>query len=140
MNKEQSESRSRIAELQRQASTVCQQQDELLNLRLLGEIDTDIYGRKSMELRDREARINLQIESASRGRHENADLAVKAFELSQSLEEKWFTADYATKRRCLELVVLNFSLVDVSLVPVWRKPFDMLAKGLFVQQSRGDWI
>jgi len=28
--------------------------------------------------------------------------------------------------------------VDVSLVPIWRKPFDILAKGLFVQSSRGE--
>jgi hypothetical protein len=35
---------------------------------------------------------------------------------------------------------LNFSLDDVSLVPIWRKPFDILAKGLFVQSSRGERI
>ena len=65
---------------------------------------------------------------------------MKAFELSQSLNEKWVTADYAEKRRYLEIVVLNFSLVGATLVPVWRKPFDMLAEGLVVQQSRGERI
>ena len=65
---------------------------------------------------------------------------IKAFELSQGLMGKWLTADYATKRLILEIVCLNFSLVDVSLCPIWRKPFDVLAEGLSVQLSRGERI
>jgi hypothetical protein len=38
---------------------------------------------------------------------ETAELAAKVFELSQTLKEQWFTADYATKRRLLEIVCLN---------------------------------
>jgi hypothetical protein len=109
-----------------------------LNLRLLGEIGTDTFGGKSLELRDREARLNLEIEACGRGRHENADIAVKAFELSQALSEQWITADLAAKRRFLEILVLNLLLDGATLVPEWRKPFDFLAKGLSVQQSRGD--
>lgn len=139
VNEEQTEASEKIGDLQRQVSAIRKQQDELLNLRLLGEIDSDTFAAKSTELRDREANLNLRIEACGRGRHENADLAVKAFELSQNLREKWVTADYAAKRRYLEIVVLNFSLDGATLVPEWRKPFDMLAERLSVQQSRGDW-
>ena len=111
-----------------------------VNLRLLEEIDADTYAAKDMELRDRAARIKLQTETLDRGHDEDGDIAVKAFELSQGLMGKWVTADYATKRRILEIVCLNFSLVDVSLCPIWRKPFDVLAEGLSVPLSRGDWI
>ncbi|NOX54046.1 MAG: hypothetical protein GXP27_06320 [Planctomycetes bacterium] len=69
-----------------------------------------------------------------------SELAVKVFELSQALTQKWLTADYATKARILEIVFLNFVLDDVTRVPTIRKPFDMLAEGRFVQPSRGDWI
>ena len=65
-------------------------------------------------------------------------LIVKAFELSQSLREKWLTADYAAKRRILEILCLNCSLDGVSLVATMRKPFDLLAKGLVSKDSRGD--
>ena len=82
----------------------------------------------------------MQIEAANRGRSENADIAVKAFELSQRLAEKWFTADYAAKRHILEIICLNFRLDDVTLVPTIRKPFDVLAKGPLVQSSRGERI
>ena len=34
----------------------------------------------------------------------------------------------------LEIVFLNFRLDDVTLVPTMRKPFDVLAEGLLVQQ------
>jgi hypothetical protein len=70
-----------------------QQQERLLNLRLLTEIDAHTFSAKSTELRDREAKLRLSVEVLSRGRHENADIAVKAFELSQAIRQKWLTAD-----------------------------------------------
>ena len=67
------------------------------------------------------------IDACDLGRHEQAELAVKAFELSQSLTDKWDTADIDAKRRILEILWLNCTLVDVSLVPEWRKPFDLVS-------------
>lgn len=82
----------------------------------------------------------MEIERCDRGRNKIIDIAVKAFELSQNLRAKWFAVDHAAKRRLLEIVCLNFSLVDVSLVPEMRKPFDLLAEGLLQKNSRGDRI
>ncbi len=48
------------------------------------------------------------------------------------------TADYAAKRRILEIVFLNCRLDDTTLVPTMRKPFDILAEGLVSNLSRGD--
>ena len=82
----------------------------------------------------------MQIEACDRDRAEYGDLAAKVFELSQSLTEKWLNADVRAKRRLLEIVCLNFSLVDVTLVPEMRKPFDVLVEGLVSNNSRGDMI
>ncbi len=117
-----------------------QQQDQLLNLRLLNEIDADTFARKDTEFRDRMAKLTLELESADRSRDEQADLAMKVFELSQALTERWLAADYAEKRQILEMVFSNFRLEGVSLVYETRKPFDILAKGLLVSSSRGDRI
>ena len=136
----QRQAQQRTGQLQRQLTLARHQQDQLLNLRLMEEIEADTFAAKNTELRDRIARLTLEIESADRGRAERVDIAVKAFELSQSLAEKWVTADYAAKRHILEIICLNFRLDDVSLVPTMRKPFDVLAKGLLVQSCRGDWI
>ena len=126
--------------LKKRHTEVVRLQGQLLNLRLLEEIDADTYACKAQELRDEETELRLKIERCSRGRNELIDIAVKAFELSQNLRAKWFAADYVAKRRILEIICLNWKLVGVSLVPEMRKPFDLLAEGLLQKDSRGDWI
>ena len=91
----QREAQERTGELQRQLTLARHQQDQLLNLRLMEEIEAATFAAKNTELRDRIAHLTLEIESADRGRAEHADIAIKAFELSQSLAEKWVTADYS---------------------------------------------
>lgn len=133
---ERGEFRQKTEQLQRELTQLQQQEDRLLNLRLLGEIEADTFARKSTELRDRVADVTLRIEAQSRGRGEQADLAIRVFELSQALEEKWLAADFSTKRQLLEIVFLNFTLDGVSLGYETRKPFDALAKGLLVSSNR----
>ena len=136
----QAESLSQRGELQRQETLLVQQQDRLLNMRLSEDIDQETFARKHTELRDRLASIKLQLDVVDRCHDETAELAAKVFELSQTLKEQWLIADYATKRRLLEIVFLNSVLDGVSLVPTMRKPFDVLAEGLVSEKSRGDWI
>jgi hypothetical protein len=92
------------AEMNLQLSLVIQQHYQLVNMRLNDEINSDIYVAKSTEHRDREAKLKLQLNACDPGRHETAEIAVKAFELSQNLHGKWLTADYSVKRRYLETV------------------------------------
>ena len=80
----------------------------------------------------------LFFEAYTRQRDENADIAMQVFELSQSVHERWLTAENDAKHCLLEILCLNFKLDGVSLVPEWRKPFDVLAKGLVPENSRGD--
>lgn len=124
--------------LQDELSSVRQQQKRLVNHLLLEEIDPSTFAETSTELRDREAKLKLQIDGSDKERHEIIDIAVKAFELSQNLRAKWFEADYAAKRRILEIIYLNWTLDGVTLVPTMRKPFDMLAEGLVWKNSRDD--
>jgi hypothetical protein len=137
---ERSQSQEQIQQLQRELTQLRQQQDRLLNLRLLEEIGTDTFAAKGTELRDRIAQLTLQLQAFDRNRGEQAELAIKTFELSQSLMAKWIAADYAAKRQLLEIVFLNFKLNGVTLSYEMRKPFDVLAKGLLVSSSRGDKI
>jgi hypothetical protein len=110
--------------LRNRHTEVLRLEEQLLNLRLLEEIDADTFAHKARELRDEAASLRLEIERCERGRNETIDIAVKAFELSQSLRAKWVTADYAAKRRILEIVCLNCTLDDVNLCATMRKPFD----------------
>jgi len=64
---------------------------------------------------DRLASIKLQLDLVDRCHDE--ELAAKAFELLQTLRNQWLAADYAAKRRILEIVFLNCVLEDATLVP-----------------------
>lgn len=139
-NLDERSSAMRAKQLQEDLVRLRDQQNRLLNLRLLEEIDAETFATKNTELRDRTAQLQLEIEACDRGRNEIIDIAVKAFELSQNLRVKWFEADYTAKRRILEIICLNWTLDGVTLVPTMRKPFDMLAEGLVWKDSRGDWI
>ena len=132
--------RDHIADLNRQISSLRQQQDRLLNLRLLDEINESTFAAKGTELRDRIARLSLEIEACDRGRSEQGVAAEKVFELSQTLTEKWVSADVSAKRQLLGIVCLNFSLDGATLIAAMRKPFDVLAEGLSVSYSRDDRI
>ena len=136
----QADSRAQRVELQRQETLIVAQQDRLLNLRLAEDIDQETFARKHTEMRDRLASIKLQLDVLDRSHDETAELAAKVFELSQTLRQQWLTADYAAKRRILEIVFLNCRLDDVNLVPTMRKPFDVLAEGLISKNSRDDRI
>ena len=136
----QSDSLNERAELQRQMTLAINQQNRLVDLRISQEIDADIFAGKQTELRDRIASLKLQLDVVDRSHDEMCDLTVKVFELSQALLQKWLTADYATKRRILDIIFLNCRLDGATLVPTIRQPFDIFAEGLLVQSSRGDWI
>ncbi len=136
----QADTRAQRAELIRQETLLIQQQDRLLNMRLSEDIDQETFARKHTEMRDRLASVKLQLDVLDRSHDEMAELASKVFELSQTLRQQWLTADYAAKRRILEIVFLNCCLEDATLVPTMRKPFDVLAEGLISEQSRDDRI
>ncbi len=136
----QSDARARREELTRQSSLLVAQQDRLLNLRLGDDVDQDTFAKKHTELRDRLASIKLQLDVLDRSHDETAELAAKVFELSQTLQDTWVAADYATKRRIPEIVCLNCTLDGASAVFTTRKPFDVLIEGLYSEQSRGDRI
>jgi site-specific DNA recombinase len=113
-------------ELERQKIQIEGKLSALLELRMDSEISSDEYSVKRRALYDRQAGISLQLQASDQDDKEIADLAIKAFELSQSLKERWVTADYQAKRTILgimcEGVRLNCQNLEISL----RKPFDVL--------------
>ena len=98
----QADLRAQWAELTRQETLLIQQQDRLLNMRLSEDIDQETFARKHTEFRDRLSSAKLQLDVLDRSHDEMAELASKVFELSQTLRQQWFTADYVAKRRILE--------------------------------------
>jgi hypothetical protein len=77
----------------------------VLDLRMENEIGAEECAAKHAELHERRSVIRLQLEVSDRDADEIADRAIAAFELSQSLIERWVKANYAAKRTILEIVV-----------------------------------
>lgn len=131
----QDRNRDTKKELARQRDQVDAKLRALLDLRMDNEISADDYATKRRELQDRQTAIAVQLQAADRDDREIADLAIKAFELSQSLTEKWVKADYNAKRTILsimlETVRLNSRNVEFSL----RKPFILLRNEKLVPLS-----
>jgi site-specific DNA recombinase len=122
----QAENKQHRDELQRQHAQVESKLSTLLGMRVDGEITQEEYAAKRAELHDRQSALRVQLEASDRDDREIADLAIKAFELSQSLKERWFTSDYSSKRTILSIMLdsarLNSENIEFSL----RKPFVLL--------------
>jgi len=136
----QQQASQETAAITKELAQVRQQAERLLTLRLMDEITPETFRSKSEELRAKESSLALRLEGQGRQQAERHDVAVKVFELSQSLGEKWVTSDTLEKRQLLEIVCLNLTLDGVTLVPEMRKPFDLVAEGLLVSSSRGNRI
>lgn len=130
----------RREEVQRQLTQALRREQRLVDLRLDDEIDEDTFAEKRVDLSDRVSELKVNLEALDRGRAEMTDVALKVFELSQTLRDRWLTAEPDVRRRILELVCLNCSLVDGKLVYEIRKPFDVLDEGLNSAKSRGSRI
>ena len=98
------------SELRRQSAQIKKQRSNLVRMRTLEEVSDDEFQAVRSELREREDNLVVQIENPGK-RQPDGHLALKVFELSQTL-------------------------VDAKLVPTIRKPFDILAEGPLVQQTR----
>lgn len=114
------------------------QQDRLLNHRLAGTIGQDTFDGKHTELNVNASRRSSFNSTCSTARTTKPPSWSQVFELSHTLKGQWLEADYAAKRRILEIVCLNCRLDGAKLVPTIRKPFDVLTEGLNLSKSRGD--
>jgi hypothetical protein len=72
--------------------------------------------------------------------HGRAETAVALFDWTQNAANTWLGSNNSIRREILDLVCLNRTLTDVTLVTTKRKPFDVFAEGLVLENSRGDRI
>jgi DNA invertase Pin-like site-specific DNA recombinase len=122
----QAENKERRVELLRQQEQTATKLQALLDVRIEGEITQEEFAAKRRELQDRQAAIRLQLECVDRDNDQVADLAIKAFELSQSLTQKWLISDYNAKRIIWGILLKTVRLNSGNLEFCPRKPFDLL--------------
>ena len=132
--------RRQTASLARRQTEVAVMQDRLLNAYLAGTVDETAFIAKSNELKAEAAKVCesvVQLGDAGPGR---AQTALTLFDWSQRAADLWRGSNNALRREILDSVCLNRTLSDVSLVATKRKPFDVFAERLEMENSRGDRI
>ena len=126
-NDGQTSNKERRLEVVRQHQQVESKLSALLEMRMAGEITSDEYTAKRAELHDRQSALRLQLETTDLDDDQVEDLvAINAFELSQRLQKQWVTADYASKRTSLSIMLDSVRLNSENLEFSLRKPFNLL--------------
>ena len=133
----QREQRARLAKRKSELATM---QDRLLNAYLSGTVEELIYQAKSAELKAETLALEAQLAKLAHAAPGSKALALGLFDWSQGAAELWLGSNTRVRREMLDVICLNRTLGDVSLVTTKRKPFDLLAKGLNFNDSRGDRI
>jgi hypothetical protein len=132
--------RRQVTSLTKRKSELATMQDRLLNAYLAGTIDEATYAAKSAEIKGDLMQSDETLEQLNSTESVDSDLGLRLFDWSQNMANLWLGSNISQKREILDLICLNRTLSDVSLVLVKRKPFDFLFERLSIQSSRGDRI
>lgn len=132
--------RQQTTSLTKRRSEIKTMQDRLLNAFLAGTVDEPDFRAKSEELKAETARVAASLDQVQNYDASRRDLALSVFDWCQNLGETWRGSNKVVRREILDLVCLNRTLGDVSLVATKRKPFDFFAERLDLENSRGERI
>jgi len=94
-------------------------------------IDEDVFKIKENEYKGSIAEIKAQIRTLGDGNPNFYQDACRTLELSKRLFPLFLESNYEEKASILKLLASNYSLVnasDVSILPTYRKPFDIIKK------------
>jgi site-specific DNA recombinase len=126
--------------LAKRKSELATMQDRLLNAYLAGTVEEVIYTAKSNELKAEAAKADESLTQLGDTASGGGETALALFDWSQQAADLWRGSNTALRREILNSVCLNRTLGDVSLVTTKRKPFDVFAKRLEMEDSRSDRI
>ena len=132
--------RQQRAMLTKRKSELATMQDRLLNVYLAGGVDEPTFQTKSAELKSETMKVQEAIEGLGEVDPVRGEAALAVFDWCQNAAEVWRGSNSAQRREILCSVSLNRTLTDLTLVTTKRKPFDVLAEGPSLGNSRGDWI
>lgn len=127
-------------QLKKRQSELQTMQDRLLHAYLTGTVDEEVYRTKTTDFQREGATLEERIGKVGDTPADAGEMAVKLFDWTQNADEFWSRSKIPIRREILSAVSLNRTLSDVSLIIEKRKPFDILAEGPFLKQSRGDMI
>jgi len=129
--REEREYREReIAKLEKRLQQAREKADTAYMDHIGGKIDAELFQRVRKVLKADETQAKIALDNHSRASEASTDLGVRVLELAQRAYSLWLRQDHEEREKLVSILCLNLTLDGVSLVPTWRKPFDLLAKRL----------
>jgi site-specific DNA recombinase len=132
--------RRQATSLAKRKSELSTMQDRLLNAYLAGTVEEAVYKAKSNELKAQAATAEEALAQLGDADPRRGETALALFDWTQRAADEWLGSNNRVRREILDSVCLNRSLSDVNLVTTKRKPFDVFAQRLEMENSRGDSI
>ena len=127
---------SRINALQAQYNKLQHRLDQIYIDKLDGKISEEFYQEKTNEWREEQDNILATIEKHKNANANYFEQGIYILELAQKAYSLYLRQIPSEKRKLLNFLLSNCTLNDLTLYPTYRKPFDLLAKGL----TRSNWL
>lgn len=112
------------AEVARQLTLAHQRRNELLEMRLAGDISRDSFAAKDTDLLARQAQLQAKAEELSRKAKDKDESA--EFDVLRCLRDAWAAVSRPAKRRIIRAAFARLELDGEAVVPSFLKPFDVL--------------
>lgn len=121
--------------LQAELKKVKHRIDQLYIDKLDGKVSESFWLDKSRVWEAEQARLVSQIQAHHVADHRYYDDGLKLLELASKAHELYSKQPVEQKHRFLRILLSNCTLQDGTLHPTYKKPFDILARGI----ERGKW-
>ena len=124
-----------IQRLNKQYSTLQNRIDRMHVDKLDGKISEDFYQENLDEWREEQNGILDRVKAHQQANVNYFEKGVNILELANRAYSLYLQQTAEEKRKLLGYILLNCTLIKGTLYPTYRKPFDILAKGL----TRSNW-
>ncbi len=126
----------RLSMLRNQCERAENRLNRLYDARFDEEVDKETFETKKGEYEAQLVEIKSQIDGSRITNPNFYEDGCKILELSSRLHSLYVKASYEEKAKLLNLVASNYTLIDLTPYPTYRKPFSFLTK----RASRSNWL
>ncbi len=106
-----------------------QKLDQAYEDKLEGKITEEFWNRKSEQWIEEQSRILSEIQCHQNANKSYFDEGIKILELASKAYFLYQKQEAPEKRKLLNFLLSNCQVIDGTLYPTYRKPFDLLAEG-----------
>jgi site-specific DNA recombinase len=105
--------------------------------KLSGRISAEFWERKATEWNEEMSRVQVAIAKHQTASMSYVQTGIQILELANRAYGLYLAQNNFERRRLLDILLSNCTFYQGTLYPTYRKPFDILAKGLQNQSMRG---